>query len=95
MKGKLIKLEILKNKNSAIVANRYEEGTLAIRYRNKDTEYPKKLDEIKEGNYVVVYKNIYEFVKTSAIVKILERSDTYIKFETETSIYQFSRVGKK
>jgi len=90
---KIEKLEVKEGKRSGVVAgSRTEAKTCAIRAFNDKDEETKyiqspKLSDIEVGDMVLVFENIYYMNKTSPITKILETTDTSIKFETGTSIY--------
>ena len=47
-----------------------------------------ELDQIKEGGEVIVYANIFHFLKTSSILKILKKDEDSIEFETGSSVYK-------
>jgi len=88
MYGTLTKIAILEGKISGMGVGRFEDGNL---YLGRDTEMlsNKGPADIKVDDMVLVAKSIYTFLKTTQITKILEQSENYIKFETETSIYEF------
>jgi len=98
MKVKMEKLKLLEGNHSEISPGKTQSGDLIIGQFDEDGKNPEPvidltISDIEVGNSVLVFGGgIFNFVKTSPIVKILESSETYIKFETETSIYEIIEI---
>jgi len=98
MKVKMKKLKLLEGNYSEISVGRSQSGDLVIGQFDEDGKNPEAaadlgILDIKVGNSALVFgEGIFNFLKTSPIVKILESSETYIKFKTETSIYEIREL---
>lgn len=93
MRYKIEKLRVKEGKSSGVSAGSKTNATTCLiaafnddDEKTKDIESP-KISDIEVGDMVLVYQNIYFMNKTSPITKILETTETSIKFETSSSVY--------
>lgn len=92
---KLTKLKIKEGHSSVVRAGEY--ATAKKIHLKEDHGEPKlnreSILEIEEGHSILVYENNVNMIKTSKIIKILDRSNDHVQFETETSLYLLEAVN--
>lgn len=57
-------------------------------YETNEVKKNVSLNDVTEGWQVLLFgRSLYDFHRTSKIKEILERTDTSVKFRTQTSVY--------
>jgi len=97
MRVRLTKVKIKNAQSSFVQAGQTTTGTLykAKRRKNGTMHRPikvSKLTSILPKYELLVADNIIQFIKTSAIQKIIRVTKNTLTFETETSIYKISLI---
>lgn len=93
MSYKLHKISIEEGKGSAVRAGAIHRGsTLGVgHYLSKEKlKLTDSLDDVREGLQVLVTQG-WNYVHTSPIQEILERTEGMVRFRTETSVYELTR----
>lgn len=92
----LTKIKVKKNQFSIVYAGQTIKGVVSKtkRKRNGIAHKPtktNKLSSIKIGHEVIV-NNLFDYIKTSPIKKIIKCTQKVLTFETETSIYKLEVI---
>lgn len=98
---KLTKVEIEDGKSSGVRAGRTvtgEEITLREYEKNSIPRYNCKLEDVKLNDMMLVVSDVgrlsEDFIKTSPISEIKEKTDTSITFKTTSSIYKLEKLWR-
>tara|TARA_R110000851_G_scaffold189947_1_gene340316 strand:- start:128 stop:424 length:297 start_codon:yes stop_codon:yes gene_type:complete len=98
MKYKLEKIEIKDGHYSGVrPGHATTSKTCRVRKFDEDAEivHSPKLEDIEDGDMIVVFSNAFDFTKTSPIIKIVELENNSLTFETGTSIYKLEVLDEQ
>jgi len=88
MKSKIVKISV--QTNSPLSVGRECIGD--TRYGITEAAVLENYSDLKIDDMVIVFYNLYNFIKTSPISEIVEVSDDHVIFRTQTSTYRMDRV---
>lgn len=82
--------KIAVEKSSDVHLGSSVEGMLLV---GNDTDADETIDDIKIGSTILVGRNMYQMIKTSSIVEILQKTENMVLFKTQTSTYMLEKIN--
>jgi hypothetical protein len=89
MKYRLEKIAI--EKHSSVCLGSITKGLLLVKNNDNISE---TMEDIQEGSMIMVGFNMIDFIKTSPIIEVLQKSDELMVFKTQTSTYLLEKINE-
>lgn len=88
------KLKIKEGCESGVRRGSRAVGSIFLIDSNGDVLENASIADVEVGHCVFIGYGFWDFIKTSVIINIVERSDKHVIFETGSSIYEIREVTK-
>lgn len=94
MMYKLKKIKVEEGKSSRVLEGTVSEGNLYIFSSPDDVNSEAGVKDVEVGKQVLVYENLFWYIRTSPVSEIIDRTENSVTFKTGTSTYLLEEIDE-